>query len=83
MSRPRNIVELKELNKDALTDAYHNGIHDGIKFKTKETISLIDGRIEGLRILFQFHKTERTTNDAELLYAIEELKIIRDCIKVG
>lgn len=48
----------------------------------EDILDLIDGRIEGLRILFQTPKDERTTTDADLLYAINEIKIIRDCVDV-
>jgi hypothetical protein len=52
--------------------------------ETKEhdisTLELIDGRIEGLRILFNTPEDKKTMTDKELLYAIEELKIIRACL---
>jgi len=52
--------------------------------ETKEhdisTLELIDGRIEGLRILFNTPNDEKTMTDAELMYAIGELEIIRNCL---
>jgi hypothetical protein len=45
-------------------------------------LELVEGRLEGLKILLNTPVNKKTMTDAELKYAIYEIEIIRDCMKI-
>ena len=45
-------------------------------------LELVEGRLEGLKILLNIPANERTMTDAELRFAIREVETIRDCMKI-
>jgi hypothetical protein len=47
-----------------------------------DVMDLIDGRLEGLKILLATPDDKKTMSNAELNYAIDEVQIIRDCLDV-
>jgi hypothetical protein len=47
-----------------------------------DAMDLIDGRLEGLKILLATPEDKKTMSNTELQYAIDEIQIIRDCLEV-
>lgn len=45
-------------------------------------LELVEGRLEGLKILLDTPANEKTMTDAELKFAIQEVETIRDCMKI-
>jgi hypothetical protein len=48
----------------------------------EEDIDLVEGRLEGLQILLETPENEKMMTNAELKYAIAEVKIILSCLKI-
>ena len=46
-------------------------------------LELVEGRLEGLKILLSIPANEKTMTDAELQYAINEIQIILDCMGIS
>ena len=45
-------------------------------------IELVAGRLEGLKLLLDTPENEKTMTNKELLYAISEVEIILECLKI-
>jgi len=48
-----------------------------------DVMDLFEGRLEGLKDLLETPEDGKTMSNAELQYAIDEIRIIRDCLDVN
>jgi len=80
--------KMPNAERNCMAGAFYNIIKEHSSAKSERekvldgALEFIEGRLEGLQILLDIPVKGKTMTNKELQYAISEIEIIRDCLKI-